>query len=484
MLYGCNRYLSGVTCSFLNKRDSLHLLKGSFFAAAVLVLSLAATVPVQAKRSAHHSTASHHAAHSTTHVAHTARGRSASTVHVSRRGGKHSIIAVSHKHGRQSKHVQVSNHLVHHAAIVSYPEPHADNVQNANSLANVYRLYDRGVNERLMGLDAQATTTLRQASNAYSSAQRGLTLEAMIDYELGQAAEASNNFSVAADAYARSLRIKPNLIEASVRLTSMLMKAGQPQAALSKARDSVAMNPNDPRAHQILALVLDNNGLNADAKIERESAERLLRSRTSVNYADLPPVQNQEPVRQTTTRDGMGVDNSSGESSMNSSTTTELNSSDTGATEGNGVSTGNGMGNGTAGVGIGTAGETEQRRARQEEQWRIYQQQHGQSQSSSSRPNVERRPFQAAPTSGGEFYRARVEPANKPSSNILEKRDSSDFPKGSSDAVKTYTPDAPKNSAANLSKTSSTDPAKGSAVDAGGAKPQPPVEPVDNDVMP
>lgn len=473
MLCGCNRYPSGVTCSLLNKMHKFNLFKGSILTAAVLVLSLAATVPVHAKRSAHHSTSSHHAAHGKS------RGRAASTIHVSRHSGKHSTIPISHKHGRQSRHVAVSNHLVHHAAPVSYPEPHAENVQNANSLASVYRLYDRGVNERLMGLNEQATKTLREASNAYSSAQRGLTLEAMIDYELGQAAEASNNYSVAADAYARTLRIKPNLIEASVRLTSMLMKAGQPQAALRKARDSVAMNPNDPRAHQILALVLDGNGLDADAKIERESAERLLRSRSSVNYADVPQVQNQEPVSRLPGIDGTGGANSPAESPAGTGSAPDLNNTD------NVNGTGNGIGTST-----GTAGEAEMRRARQEEQWRIYQQQHGQGQPSTSRATtepraaVDRRPFQTAPTSGGEFYRARVEPANKPSSTTLEKRESTDFPKGSSDAVKTYTPDPPKNSAANPSKTSSPESAKGSSTDANGTKPQPPVEPVDNDVMP
>jgi hypothetical protein len=62
-----------------------------------------------------------------------------------------------------------------------------------------------------------------------------------------------------------------------------LMRAGQPQAALSRARETVALNPNDPRAHEILALVLDKSGLADDAKNERDSAKRLVRSGSSVN---------------------------------------------------------------------------------------------------------------------------------------------------------------------------------------------------------
>jgi tetratricopeptide (TPR) repeat protein len=156
-------------------------------------------------------------------------------------------------------------------------------VQDNQGLANVYRLYDRGVNERIEGRYEQATKTLLEATNSYSSTKKGLTLEAMIDYELGQAAEANNNYSVAADAYTRSLRIKPNLVEAAVRLASMLMKAGQPQAALSRARDAVAINPMDPRAHQILALVLDKNGMSDAAKAENDTAMRLMRSGSSAN---------------------------------------------------------------------------------------------------------------------------------------------------------------------------------------------------------
>jgi tetratricopeptide (TPR) repeat protein len=373
---------------------------------------------------------------------------------------------------------------VHHAAPVSYPEPHAENVQNANSLASVYHLYDRGVNERLMGHYERATKTLREASNAYTSSRSGLTLEAMIDYELGQAAEASNNYQVAADAYARALRIKPNLIEAAVRLTSMLMKAGQPQAALSRARESVSMNPNDPRAHQILALVLDNNGLNADAKIERDSAERLLRSRSSINYADVPMEQNIEPMRQTTTspdkQNPVGDVNNGG----NAGNGNVDNGNSGNSNAGNSNAGNSNASSESSSSSVNSANESERRRARQEEQWRIYQQMHTQQsgqtqQQNNQRYSTEKRPFHST----GEFYRARVEPVNKSSNTVIEKRETSDFPNGSSESVKTYTPMQPKSSAGDKSKTS-TDGAKNSASDGNGTRSSTPTDPVDNDVMP
>lgn len=507
MLSGCNRYLLDGFPSFLNLGSDLVRLSSRSFLAAVLAISCVSSLPVEAKR--HTTAVTHHAATSQSGSHHSSHSRAASSgrsaTHVSRskgRSGKHSTTATAHKsgsrlasgkHGRHGKAVQVSNHVVHHVAPVQYPEPHADNVQNANSLANVYRLYDRGVNERLEGRYEQATKTLREASNSYSSAQRGLTLEAMIEYELGQAAEASNNLSIAADAYSRSLRIKPNLIEASVRLASMLMKAGQPQAALSRARDSVAMNPNDPRAHQILALILDNSGLSGDAKIERESADRLLRSRSSVNYADVPIDTNVEPAHQPVT------DQQSTPASTPGSTPGSSPAANPDAVEG-----GNEdelrrvrqeqqwklyqQQHGETPQGTDDA---ELRKARQEQQWKLYQQQHGQTEQSNQRrtPDSDRRPFQSSsPTAPGEFYRARVEPAGKPSSSLLEKREFSEFSKGS--ATKTFTPDS-NSSTSGASKAANPDASKGSSVDlkprsdkASESKSNKPPEPVDNDEMP
>lgn len=457
------------------------------FLTAVVAISCAATLPVEAKRHATHHAATSHSTSpaSSHHSSHNRAGSSGrSSAHVSRsrsRSGKHSIIATSHKSGKRGKHgrsVAVSNHVVHHAAPAAYPEPHAENVQNANSLANVYRLYDRGVNERLEGRYEQATKTLREASNSYSSAQRGLTLEAMIEYELGQAAEANNNLSIAADAYSRSLRIKPNLIEASVRLASMLMRAGQPQAALSRARDSVASNPNDPRAHQILALILDNNGLSGDAKIERESAERLLRSKSTINYPDVPtenveptrpPVTDQQPTDQQTeptstpaNPEGLEGGDENEQRKIRQEQQWKLYQQQRGETPQG-------------------ANEDELRKARQERQWKLYQLQHGQSdQSNQRRADSDRRPFQSSsPNSAGEFYRARVEPAGKPL-NVLEKRETSDFAKDS--ATKTYTPNAAASGSSktgpDTSKNGVKDPSK---IESG--KPSTPV-PVDNDEMP
>lgn len=209
--------------------------------------------------------------HSGSRVATTRSSRSSRTARGS--SHSHSIIVTTPHH----------YHAVHHYEAPSYAEPHADNVQNTNSLTSIYHLYDKGVNERLEGRYDDAMKTLLEANNSYTSTQKNLTLEAMINYELGQAAESNNNYSLAADAYGRTLRIKPNMIDASVRLASLLMKAGHPELALSRAREAVAMYPNDPRAHEILSLILEQTGSNADAKVERDSTKTLIKSGSSIN---------------------------------------------------------------------------------------------------------------------------------------------------------------------------------------------------------
>jgi hypothetical protein len=74
----------------------------------------------------------------------------------------------------------------------------------------------------------------------------------------------------------------------------MLMKAGESKAALGRVRETVAANPSDPAAHELLALVLDKSGFAEDAKVELKKAELLLHSQPLPNPASFGQ-QNQAP---------------------------------------------------------------------------------------------------------------------------------------------------------------------------------------------
>lgn len=157
-------------------------------------------------------------------------------------------------------------------------------VVQSSGFSKIYALYDQGLNARLVGNLGDAVNQLKKAARLVRMEPRPLgkplTMEAMIDYELGQAAEADNNLPLAVESYEECLKADPRHIDASVHLSGTLLRAGQPLMALMKARDAVERNPQEPRAHAILAVALEKNGFADDAKLERQKAQHLLKFKT------------------------------------------------------------------------------------------------------------------------------------------------------------------------------------------------------------
>jgi hypothetical protein len=104
----------------------------------------------------------------------------------------------------------------------------------------------------------------------------------MAEFELGQAAESDNQPKVAINAYSRCVYLSPRCTDASVKLSSLLLRTGQPALALVRARDAVQRNPNDAGAHMVLSLVLEKNGFAHDATAEHDRATQLLSGRGKV----------------------------------------------------------------------------------------------------------------------------------------------------------------------------------------------------------
>ncbi len=157
--------------------------------------------------------------------------------------------------------------------------------------ASAYKLYDEGVNARLVGNYGISTKRLEAALDAldgttwYQKSGRPSTLQASIHFELGRTAEASGDMRLARDSYQRCLFIRPSFTPASVRLINLLALSGLLDMALSKARDAVRDNPTDPRAHLMLALILERRGEKSLAGRERSDARRLL----DISVQPLPP---------------------------------------------------------------------------------------------------------------------------------------------------------------------------------------------------
>lgn len=154
-------------------------------------------------------------------------------------------------------------------------------------MAHAYSLYDSGANARVTGNYADAIDKLNQSARLFNNAndyQHGgtaSTLEAMVHFELGLAAEGAQDFGLARDSYQRCLIIRPTFTQASVRLVDMLARTGQSPLALAKAQEAVNANPADPRSHLLLALMFEKTGRTDMARVSRETAKRLLVAPTS-----------------------------------------------------------------------------------------------------------------------------------------------------------------------------------------------------------
>jgi hypothetical protein len=150
------------------------------------------------------------------------------------------------------------------------------------SQSKIYSLYDQGVNARLIGDYHTAVSRLAEATEMLKESRLSPTLETMAEFELGQAAESDNQPKVAINAYSRCVYLSPRYTNASIKLSSLLLRTGQPALALVRARDAVQRNPNDASAHMVLSLVLEKNGFAHDATAEHDRATQLLSGRGKV----------------------------------------------------------------------------------------------------------------------------------------------------------------------------------------------------------
>lgn len=185
----------------------------------------------------------------------------------------------------------------------------ADNVRGV--LGKAYRLYDQGLNSRLNGSTTSAVKQLDESRRLFEDARRyqsrGVpsTAEYLVHFEMGRAAEAAGDVSTARDSYARCLKVKPDFINASVRIVTLLARNKQLPLALVWAKQSADRDPSEPRAHTLLALVLRKLGESQKADAEIQKSENLLAGRSgdsrpvevAVPHLDVVPSRVQEEAR-------------------------------------------------------------------------------------------------------------------------------------------------------------------------------------------
>ena len=159
------------------------------------------------------------------------------------------------------------------------------------SFGKSYALYDEGANARISGNYPLAISCLGRALAMVPANSHGgpSVLQLNMEFELAQSAEAHGDMTLAARYYARALSDRPNFTEASVRLATVLARAGNYPEAIRAARAAVQRSPNDPRTHAILTVLLEKTGAVEEAKSEKMKTKSLMANLYTIDTAPLVP---------------------------------------------------------------------------------------------------------------------------------------------------------------------------------------------------
>jgi tetratricopeptide (TPR) repeat protein len=201
--------------------------------------------------------------------------RSAPSRSSGRKGGK------SSKHSKGHAVSAPAHHGPTAAQIKRQETSGANDLEKRTELERSYRAYDQGLTEWLAGNYAQAAKYLNESYELYSDFHGSHdVLDSIYLYDLGQAAEAAGDISLAKNSYQRSLRRRPDFSDCCIRLTALLTKNGETALALVYARRLVDKNPQDPRAQFLLATMLEKAGFAAEGKTVRENFNVLMKGGT------------------------------------------------------------------------------------------------------------------------------------------------------------------------------------------------------------
>lgn len=168
------------------------------------------------------------------------------------------------------------------AAQIRRQDTSGDNdLEKRTALERSYRAYDQGLTEWLAGNYGQAAKYLNESYELYSDFHGARdVLDSLYLYDLGQAAEAAGDVSLAKNSYQRSLRRRPDFSDCCIRLAALLTKNGETALALVYARRLADKNPQDPRAQFLLATMLEKAGFLEEGKAARENFNLLLKGGT------------------------------------------------------------------------------------------------------------------------------------------------------------------------------------------------------------
>jgi tetratricopeptide (TPR) repeat protein len=157
----------------------------------------------------------------------------------------------------------------------------SNDLEKRTDLERSYKAYDQGLSEMMAGNFADAAKHMNESYELYSDFHGSHdVLDSLYLYDLGQAAEAAGDISLAKSSYQRSLRRRPDFSDCCIRLSGLLTKNGETALALVYARRLADKNPQDPRAQLLLATMLEKAGFVEEGKAARENFFLLMKGGT------------------------------------------------------------------------------------------------------------------------------------------------------------------------------------------------------------
>ncbi len=207
--------------------------------------------------------------------------RSARSAGARRSARSHSTVKRSSR-SRGGRRASAPQHHGPTASQIRRQETSGSNdLEKRTDLERSYKAYDQGLSEMMAGNFADAAKHMNDSYELYSDFHGSHdVLDSLYLYDLGQAAEAAGDISLAKNSYQRSLRRRPDFSDCCIRLAGILTKNGETALALVYARRLADKNPQDPRAQLLLATMLEKAGFVEEGKAARENFNLLMKGGT------------------------------------------------------------------------------------------------------------------------------------------------------------------------------------------------------------
>lgn len=173
-------------------------------------------------------------------------------------------IARSRTH-KTAKKIHTTKKPINKEAIESAADTSKQFFQDINNLGRAYALYDRGLNEYIVGDFGLAAEHLAAAAQIFSATYgANLPQQEIFYYDLALAQEGAGNLDAAIESYNKSLS-HAGFFDGYLGLAQLYGRMGKWQEGSTTCRRALDLRPDDPRANLIYGLILEKQGQLAEA---------------------------------------------------------------------------------------------------------------------------------------------------------------------------------------------------------------------------